>query len=323
MKCINNKFKKICCIVLCCVSCSGCAQQEPSEAITEYELETYRKDLYRGTLFADGLCVAAENVENQSVTEDTSLHGAGLFGVNEQEVLYSYQIHNRLFPASTTKILTALLALESGRLEEIVTVSPTAVNIPADSSKAFLQAGDQLTLHDLLYGLMLPSGNDAAVAIAEFLAGNEEAFAQMMNEKARLLGATNSHFVNSNGYQQENHYTTAYDLYLIFNECIKNPLFQDIVSTSEYTASITLADGTFRSQTWKQSNQFINGTYPVPPNITVIGGKTGTTNEAGACLILYSQNGSGSPYISIVMGADTKPVLYADMTSLLTAVPAS
>ena len=202
------------CILFCCIACSGCAKPEPSEAITEYELETYRKDLYRGSLFADELCVTAENIENPSVSEDTMLHGAGLFGVNEQKVLYSYQIHDRLFPASTTKILTALLALESGRLDEIVTVSQNAVNVPSDSSKAFLQTGDQLTLRDLLYGLMLPSGNDAAVAIAEFLGGSEEAFAQMMNEKAQSLGATNSHFVNSNGYQHEEHYTTAYDLYL-------------------------------------------------------------------------------------------------------------
>ena len=323
MKCINNKIIKMGCILFCCIACSGCAKPEPSEAITEYELETYRKDLYRGSLFADELCVTAENIENPSVSEDTMLHGAGLFGVNEQKVLYSYQIHDRLFPASTTKILTALLALESGRLDEIVTVSQNAVNVPSDSSKAFLQTGDQLTLRDLLYGLMLPSGNDAAVAIAEFLGGSEEVFAQMMNEKAQSLGATNSHFVNSNGYQHEEHYTTAYDLYLIFNECIKNPVFQEIISTSEYTASIAMADGTIRSQIWKQSNQFVNGMYPVPANVVVIGGKTGTTNEAGACLILYSQNASGSPYISIVMGADTRPVLYADMTSLLEAVPAS
>lgn len=302
---------------------AGCGTQEPSELITDYELETYRADLYRGTLFADGLCVSAEDIANPAIPGDTSLHGAGLFGVNEQEVFYSYQIHERLFPASTTKILTALLALESGRLDEVVTVGEAAVAIPADSSKAFLQLGDKLTLRDLLYGLMLPSGNDAAVAIAEFLAGSEEAFAQMMNEKAVSLGATNSHFVNSNGYQNENHYTTAYDLYLIFNECIKEPTFQEIISAPEYTAAITMADGSVRNQTWKQSNQFVSGSYQAPEHVTVVGGKTGTTDEAGACLILYSRNASGNSYISIVMGADTKPVLYADMESLLGAVPVS
>lgn len=301
---------------------TGCMQQQ-TEQVTAYESEQYRRDLYRGTLFADGLCVSAENVGNELISEDSSLHGAGLFDLTKKEVLYSYQIHERLFPASTTKIMTALLAIESGRLDEIVTVSQNAVSIPWDSSKAWLQAGDKLSLRDLLYGLMLPSGNDAAIAIAEHLAGSETAFAEMMNAKARELGATNSHFANSNGYHDQEHYTTAYDLYLIFKECITHQEFLDVISSTEYTSNITMADGQVRAAIWPQSNLFLNGTYTPPENVTVIGGKTGTTDEAGACLILYSQNASEAPYISIVMGAGTKPVLYSNMASILSAVPMS
>lgn len=310
-------------VACCCMALSGCAQQGQTEMITEYESEQYRRDLYRGTLFADGLCVSAENVGNEQIAGDTALHGAGLFGLNEKEVLYSYQIYDRCYPASTTKILTALLAIESGRLDEVVTVGANAVNVPADSSKAWLQLGDRLTLRELLYGLMLPSGNDAAVAIAEHLAGSEAAFAEQMNQRAAGLGATNSHFVNSNGYQNENHYTTAYDMYLIFNECITHQEFLDVIASPEHLADITMADGQVRQALWKQSNQFVNKEVQSPENVMVIGGKTGTTDEAGACLILYSRNAAGAPYVSVVMGAASKPVLYSDMSSILSAVPAS
>lgn len=324
MKCINRKFKWIpCLLAVSLVLITGCRNTEPEDRVTKYEQTVYKKDLYRGSLFADGLCVAADNVANQTVAEDAALHGAALFDVGNSQVLYSYQIHDRLFPASTTKILTALIAIEKGNLDEVTTVSPNAVAIPSDSSRAWLKEGDRLTLRDLLYGLMLPSGNDAAIAIAEQISGSVEAFSELMNEKARSLGATNSHFVNPNGLEDPNHYTTAYDLYLIFNACIKEQAFLDIISTPQYTAAVTGADQSVRQAVWSQTNFYATGRATAPGHVAVIGGKTGTTDEAGSCLILYSQNPAGRPYISVVMGAGTKPVLYQDMTSILSAVPAA
>ena len=157
-------------------------------------------------------------------------------------------MHDRLFPASTTKILTLYLALKYGTLSDVVTVSENAASVPSDSSVAGLRAGEQLTLEDLLYGLMLPSGNDSAVAIAEHISGSEEAFVELMNKEANALGATNSHFANPHGYQDEDHYTTAYDLYLIFNQGILNSKFVDIISAPSYTADIKEQDGTVRSE---------------------------------------------------------------------------
>ncbi len=323
MRCINKRFRRIFCLLPCLLFLCGCQKEVPQNRIAEYEQSIYTEDLYRSELFADTLCAAAEDIPNELIQEDASLHGAALFDVENKEVLYAYRMHERLFPASTTKILTALIAIERGNLDDIVRVSENAVNIPADSSRAWLLAGDQLTLRDLLYGLMLPSGNDAAIAIAEHIAGSVDSFTALMNEKARSLGATNSHFANPHGLEDPNHYTTAYDLYLILNACIKEETFLEIIGTPQYTASITDAGGTVRQAGWNQSNYYTAGRTAAPEQVEVIGGKTGTTDEAGSCLVLLSRNQAGNPYISIVMGAASKSVLYQDMTSILSAVPAS
>ena len=169
----------------------------------------------------------------------------------------------------------------------------------------------------------MESGNDAAVAIAIHVAGSAEAFSQMMNDEAQSLMATNTHFVNSNGLHDENHYTTAYDLYLIFNECIKHQEFVDIINTNQFTAQITGIDGQVRQANWAQTNFYATGKAEAPVGATVIGGKTGTTDQAGNCLILLNKTPEESPYISIVMGADTKELLYQDMTALINGIPAN
>ena len=131
---------------------------------------------------------------------------AGLFNGETLECMYAQNVHERLYPASTTKILTALVALKYGDLEQVITVSEEAAKRRKDASNIELHAGDQLTLKQLLYGLMLPSGNDAAKAIAEGVGGSIEGFVDMMNEEAALIGATNSHFVNPNGLHEDDHY---------------------------------------------------------------------------------------------------------------------
>lgn len=299
---------------------SGCSLKT-QKPVTQYEKEHYHSNVYEQGLFADTLCVAAENVELEQYEPNPNLHAAGLFGIEQKKVFLSERIHDRLYPASTTKLLTMYVALKYGTLSDVVTVSDNAVSVPSDSSVAWLRKGDKLTLKDLLYGLMLPSGNDSAVAIAEHISGDTEKFVELMNKEANMLGATNSHFVNPHGYHDENHYTTAYDLYLILNACIANETFLEVISAPSYAVKIEGADNVSRTQTWKQSNQFVNGARDVPEGVTVVGGKTGTTNEAGACLVLFSRNLNEQPYISIVMGAESKGNLYDTMTSLLAIIP--
>lgn len=287
--------------------------------LIEYETLKYGKTIAQHTLYVDDLCVATDDIVSERFQTDDEFHAVGLFQLDEKNVIHAEKIHEKIYPASTTKIMTIYLALKYGTLTDTITISKNAVDVPLDSSRAGFKVGDQLTLESLLYSLMLPSGNDSAVAVAEYLAESEEAFAKMMNTEAKKIGATNSNFVSPHGYQDEDHYTTAYDLYLIFNECIKYEKFLEIVSTAEYKTNIQQATGTQREMVWKQSNQFVNGLRKVPEGIAVIGGKTGTTNEAGSCLILYS-NISENPYISIIMGADTKPILYKNMSNLLMSV---
>ena len=319
MRCIDKKRRLLSIILIIVILSAGCISKK-EKLVTEYETTNYDTYLYEGELFASQLCVSDTNVPLNDFEAASSLHAGALFGMSQQKVFYSEQIHDRLFPASTTKILTLYLALKYGTLSDIVTVSDNAVAVPSDSSVAGLRSGEQLTLEDLLYGLMLPSGNDSAVAIAEHISGSVDAFVELMNKEANALGATNSHFVNPHGYHDENHYTTAYDLYLIFNQGILNQRFIDIISSATYTTDIKEPDGSTRSVTWKQSNLFVNGTRTAPENVTVIGGKTGTTDEAGACLVLYEQDSQSRPYISIVMGAESKNALYNTMDSLLSAI---
>lgn len=302
---------------------SGCANRKHVEKdmIAEYETSVYNVSLYEGTLFSEALCVTSKDVLRENCRIDEGVHAAALFDLDKKDVLYSTRIHERLAPASTTKILTAYVALNYGNLDDEVVVSERALDLEAESSVCGLKAGDTLTLKDLLYGLMLRSGNDSAVAIAEHIGGSIATFVDMMNEEAEKLGATNSHFMNPHGLHHEEHYTTAYDLYLMFNQCLKNETFVEVINTPSYQVDIMQADGSVRSDTWKTSNAYLSGDIQMPERVTVIGGKTGTTDQAGRCLILYAQNESQKPYISIVMGAPDKTVLYQDMTTLIASIP--
>lgn len=268
--------------------------------------------------FADGLCVSEDISLGTDSTDSQVAEGAGAFNLATGEVVYAKNLYERLYPASTTKILTAYVALKyCDDIDAYVTVSENAVNQASDSSVCNLKAGDIVRLRDLLYGLMLRSGNDAAVAIAECVAGDVDSFAELMNKEALAVGATHSHFVNPNGLPDENHYTTIYDMYLIFNKALENQIFVDLISTKSYEVVYTDASGKAVEKTWETTNQYMTGTAKTPEGFTIVGGKTGTTGEAGYCLVLYSYNLSGQPIISIVFKADGKSNLYLLMNEML------
>jgi D-alanyl-D-alanine carboxypeptidase (penicillin-binding protein 5/6) len=174
-----------------------------------------------------------------------------------------------------------------------------------------------LTVEQLLYGLMLVSGNDAANVLAEYYAGSIDAFAEKMNEEALALGATGSHFVNANGLPDDDHYTTVYDMYLIFQAAIKEQAFTDLIRTDSYDASYTSASGSAVEVTWANTNYYLSGDAEVPEGFTVVGGKTGTTTAAGYCLVLYSSNSKGEDIVSIVFKADSRQDLYSLMSQIL------
>lgn len=224
------------------------------------------------------------------------------------KVIYEKNAHTRMYPASTTKIMTAILVLENGNLADTVTVSENAVlSIPNGYSTAQLQIGEQLTVEQLLYALMLPSANDAAVALAEYIAGSVDSFAAMMNTKAVEIGCTDTHFVNPNGVHDENHYSTAYDLALMGQYAMQNTTFRSIVSTTQFSLPITnkypTADRIYHNNNLLLSSSLLsNGHSYYYPYCTGI--KTGYTDSAKSCIVASAKK-DNMELIAVVLGGET------------------
>ncbi|MCU6761230.1 D-alanyl-D-alanine carboxypeptidase dacB precursor [uncultured Roseburia sp.] len=325
MKCINKLIAVLLSGAFIILPVSGCTNQKESikdaynvyntsaqYGLTQAEADNMIKP------FAQDLCIAGfDNTESDDVLSEAA-EGAGVFLISDKTASYTQNVHEKLYPASTTKILTAYIALKYGDLDQTVTVSEESQKgLDPSSSVCGVQAGDQLTLKDLLYGLMLCSGNDAAEAIAETISGSREKFADLMNQEALALGATDSHFVNAHGLPDEDHYTSVYDLYLIFQVAVKNEQFVEIINAKEYDAVYKDKDSQTVEKKWKNTNKYLTGEEAQPEGVTVIGGKTGTTKDAGYCLVLLSENRKKQPVISIVLKADGRSDLYLLMSQML------
>lgn len=271
--------------------------------------------------FAADLCVADGNVEGITSIDTTDVSAAAVFDLNNKNVLYAKNIFTKLYPASMTKVMTALVALKNSSADTVLTASSNVLMSDPDAQVCGLEPGDTMTLDQALHLLLIYSANDVAVMIAEGIGGSMDNFIQMMNDEATAIGATNTNFINSNGLSDENHYTTAYDMYLIFNEAVKYDLFKEIINMTNYSTVYHDATGTDKEINVVSTNYYLQGVVNAPASITVIGGKTGTTNAAGHCLVMLSRDTSGNPYISIVMRAGTKDSLYEVMNSLLTEIP--
>lgn len=232
--------------------------------------------------------------------------------MNGHNTLYAKNVHERLYPASLTKVMTALVALENGSVDSVLTASANVRNLESGATKCGLAEGDQMTLDQALHLLLISSANDAAVMIAEGIAGSVEAFADLMNEKALSLGATNTHFTNPHGLSDEEHYTTVYDMYLIMDAAVDYSLFNEIIGMDSYTTVYTQAGGTPKEITVSNSNYYLRGEAEVPSGITVLGGKTGTTSAAGSCLILLSRDSGSNLYIRDSSCAEQRCFVYGN-----------
>lgn len=276
------------------------------------------KENMRTESFAQKLCVSSQGnvdcIKNAQLEEGQK---GLLFSLSNHKVLYANGIYDKVYPASITKIMTAMLALQSGKLNDTVTITQDNVTLEDGSQVCGFVAGDQVTLDQLLHCLLVYSGNDAASAIAEYVGGSTENFVQMMNDYAAKLGCTGTHFSNPHGLQDENHYTTPYDIYLMLNEAFTYPEFTEITELPSYTVTYTGSDGTEKSTTLTATDHYLTGEATAPKDVTILGGKTGTTEVAGNCLAILTQNAYGKTFVSIVMGADTKELLYQEMNSLL------
>lgn len=297
---------------------SGCGNQDVVSYENPYKIYetsisygiTNQNSNAESEFFSKDLCVADDLNFGLEEVHSSVAGAAGSFNLTTGQVTYAQNIYDKMYPASTTKIMTCYLALKYGDLDTFVTVSENAANQPDDASVCKVKKGDVLTLRDLVYGLMLPSGNDAAIAIAEHISGDVDSFVDLMNEEALAMGATCTHYENPHGMPAENHYTSAYDLYLIFSNAIENEEFIKVVNTMRYTAVITESDGDVRERTWENTNRFLTGKYKAPEEFTIMGGKTGTTKAAGYCLVLLSYNELSQPIVSVVLKSDGPSNLY-------------
>lgn len=266
--------------------------------------------------FAADLCVVNKDVKPAGI--DLSEAGAAaLFDLKNLDTLYAKNVNVQINPASLTKVMTALVAIKYGSTDQMLTASENVLITEPGAQLCGLKPGDKMTLDQALRILLIYSANDVAVLIAEGISGSVDDFVALMNQEAMELGATNCNFTNPNGLTEEGHYMTTYDLYLIFQEALKYDLFNEIIQMTTYSTVYTDASGNEKSLEVNTTNLYLRGTYEMPLNINVIGGKTGTTNAAGHCLMLYSKGSDGTPYISIIMKETSGENLYSDMNKLL------
>lgn len=327
MKCTNKYAKRlmksISLLLFVCIFFTGCekAYSVPYDLenhVSSFQLSSPMTNDATFDTFANNLCISVSDQTNGAQINADQFYSAGLFDLKNKQVLYSKNIHTRLHPASLTKVMTALIALKYSNMDDIITCSKNVEITETGATLIGLKQGDHLTMYQALHCLLMYSANDAAIAIAEHISGNVESFAKLMNEEAIILGATNCNFVNPHGLTDENHYVTAYDLYLIFNEAIQYEAFVSIIRTTSFDNSIYHdADGNEKTLSFSTTNQFLKDNYKAPEGVTVLGGKTGTTNAARSCLILLANDNFGNPYIAIILGDEERGKLYEDMVSLL------
>ncbi len=324
----KKKSKKIVVLMLLfALFCAGCG----STSVPENEMplaytgsnsfEYYDVGNDRNADFLSGrgseVCIPPITADEETAEREEE-YAYGLYRLSDQKVLCESGILDRIYPASTTKLLTALVALKHCNLSESVTFSYNAshIGIPGAMVCGF-EEGDTVMLGDLLAALLIYSGNDAGIAIAEHVSGSVDAFAELMNEEAHALGAVDTHFINPHGLHNKEHYTTAYDIYLILNELIHYNKFLSIISMPSCEVNYVDAQGYAKVKTFESTNLYFEGAFKAPEEIEIVGGKTGTTNAAGCCLTLYFKDKDGVSYIAEVFHAPTYEVLYGKMTELM------
>lgn len=241
---------------------------------------------------------AAVSLSDEGRLTDTA-EAVILYELNSGTMLYTYNPDTKIYPTSMVKLMTVLVALEKGNLQDQVTVTRKALNsVAIGSVSANLKTGEVLTLEDLLYCTMTASANDAAAVVAEHIAGSQDAFVQLMNEKAAELGCKGTHYSNANGLHDEETYTTARDICRITEAALKNEQFKTIFQAASYTVPATnKSDAREISTTNKMA--LVNNKYY---DERVTGGKTGATDKGGRCVTVTAQQ-NGMDLLCIVMGA--------------------
>jgi len=325
VKCISKIIKVVFLGAVFCAVLTGCGRviTDDYESMLGSEqinpMVTSQESVLREKSFAYDLCLPEDTKAPSG--SDLSVGTAGLFDLGSRNTIYGSDLTTRVYPASTTKLMTALVALKYGSPSQKITISENAAYPGADAQRLVLEPGDSMSLEQAINYLLVFSANDVAIAIAENIGGSYDEFVNLMNTEARAIGATGTHFTNPHGLHDEDHYTTPYDLYLILNEAVKYDLIRKILPQADYNTMFVGPDGSNKSIAVRATDAYLTGDMDAPEGITVLGGKTGTTEPAGHCLVILSENAAGNYFISVVMKTESLDELYSDMNLLLSEIP--
>lgn len=256
------------------------------------------------------LPVQSNEIENWPSGPQIGAEAAILMDANTGVILYAKNIHERLYPASTTKIMTCLLAMERGNLDDTVNFSHEAVfSVPADGSNMGMDEGESISLEECLYGIMVASANEAANAAAEYISGSISEFVDLMNLRAKEIGCTDTHFTNTNGLHDPEHYTSVYDLALISSQYFQNEMLCKISNTPRYhfEATATQPDDFFKNN----KHQLVNGEIAYDG---ILGGKTGFTSDSRQTLVTCAER-NGMKLICVVFKEES-PNQFSDTVEL-------
>lgn len=325
MRCSSKLYyhNRIFVILLCIlpVFTSGCS------------LQTYNTNQKLHIHSADSLPIvrpkglASENVVipyDAYIFDDASYEfEAGLLiNKTKNTVVSAVNPHKKIYPASMTKIMTAIIVMEAIEKGEISIQDTVVVRKPIEFNEENvlvlgLQPGDYITVDELLHGLLISSFNDCAVVLARYVAGSVKGFVTRMNAKAAELGATNSHFVNPHGLHDNNHYTTPYDLYLIFQEFLSKDTLVQIDANTTYVLTMHREDEKIETEL-HATNGFLSKSFDMPTGFHITGWKTGTTEKAGNCIILeFVSDETDEKYICLVSNAVDRDALYQNVEDML------
>ena len=310
-------------VLIIVILLSGCGGRnfampyDVSNDLAAFKMFDILDDVPTARPFAADLAVVPGDIIGTVNNDIMFAAGAALFATDDKTVLYAKNVYERLSPASLAKIMTALVALKYGTIDMHIEASSNVNISEARAQTVGLERGDRLTLSQALHLSLISSANDAAIMVAEGVAGTVEEFVLLMNREARLLGATNTNFMNPHGLTHEDQYSTIYDMYLILNAAIKFDAFNQIISLDSYTTTYYRANGAARELSILNTNQYLHGTHEVPNGVIMIGGKTGTTQAAGHCLAIVAKDESGKTYLSVIMRAESRDEVYGQTSELL------
>ena len=316
MKCTSKVRKVLISVLLGSILLTGCSGLSYSSKYSVTSSSANNNSTLFYPTFASDLCVVNSDIIDEEV-ELSETVSAGLFDLSKRRTIYAKNVNMRVQPASLTKVMTAYVALKHGTIDQVLVAGSDVYVNESGAQKIGLKEGDRMTLDQALRILLIYSANDVANLIASNIGGSVEEFVEMMNREAVNIGATNSHFVNPHGLTADEHYVTAYDMYLMFNAAMQYDVFNEIINMKEYTTSYLDNTGKSKDVDITSTNGYLRGDKDAPSGVTVIGGKTGTTQAAGHCLILLARDVTGAPYISVVMRDTDSGKLYSDMTTLL------